>query len=188
MTPRRNLLTAAFVVLALIQAAVPLFMIARREATLRDGVQYKFRTAPVDPADPFRGRYVALRMEQESVVVPSGADFRRGERVFAVLEQTPDGFARLGDVSRTRPGSNAYIKARVRYPQSWGSTNTVSLDLPFDRYYMNEKQAPKAEQAYWQHSRRTSQTAYITVRVKSGSAVLENLYIGDKKVEDYIKQ
>ena len=188
MTPRRNALIAAFVVLALIQAAVPLFMIARREATLRDGVQYKFRTAPVDPADPFRGRYVALRMEQESVGVPAGADFRRGERAYATLERMPDGFTRLSDVSRTRPESNAFIKVRVNYPETGGTTNRVHLDLPFDRYYMNEKQAPKAEQAYWRNSRRTNQAAYITVRVKSGSAVLENLYIGDEKVEDYIKQ
>ena len=188
MTPRRNTLIAAFVVLALIQAAVPLFMIARREATLRNGVQYKFRTAPVDPADPFRGRYVALRMEQESVVVPKEADYRRGERVYATLTKTPDGFTRFGALSRTRPESEAFIKVRVRYPQSWGATNSVYLDLPFDRYYMNEKQAPRAEQAYWQNSRRTNQNAHVTVRVKSGSAVLESLYIGDKKIEDYLKQ
>jgi uncharacterized membrane-anchored protein len=184
----KNTLIVGFATLALIQIGVPLYMIARREATLRNGAQYKFRTAPVDPADPFRGRYVALRMEQQDVPVPKGSDYRRGERVYATLAPQPDGFTRIDGVSRSRPDGPAFIKTRVRYPNTWSTNSSVSLDLPFDRYYMNEKCAPEAEKAYWDNSRRTNQNAYVTVRVRNGSAVLEGLYIGDKTIEEFIRK
>ena len=142
---RKDALLAGFVALALIQIAVPLQMIAQREATLRRGDQYKFQTAPVDPADAFRGRYVALRLEQENVPVPKGSDFKRGERVFAALEVRSNGFARIGGVSRARPTDEAFIRTRVQYMSNWASNVTVRLDLPFDRYYMNDKLAPEAE-------------------------------------------
>lgn len=182
---RKTAIVTGFVVLALIQIAVPLFMIARREAILRSGVQYKFRTAPVDPADAFRGRYVALRMEQENVPAPKDA-FRRGERVYATLAPQSDGFTGIGAVVKTRPADEAFIKTRVRYMNNWSSNTTVQIALPFDRYYMNEKHAPEAERAYRDNNRRTNRNAYVTVRVKGGSAVLENLYIGDKRVEEFI--
>ena len=57
---KRKLLITSFILLCLVQTAVPLSMIARREFTLRNGRVYKFKTAPVDPYDAFRGRFVAL--------------------------------------------------------------------------------------------------------------------------------
>lgn len=61
----RNLLLALLVVLAAAQLAVPASMIVQRETVLTQGRVYKFKTAPVDPVDAFRGRYVALRFEEE---------------------------------------------------------------------------------------------------------------------------
>lgn len=49
-----------FALLCVAQWAVPLAMVQRAERTLSEGTAYRFRTAPVDPADPFRGRYVTL--------------------------------------------------------------------------------------------------------------------------------
>jgi uncharacterized membrane-anchored protein len=62
------------------------------------------------------------------------------------------------------------------------------LQLPFDRYYMNESKAPQAESAYWSHSRRTNQAAYVSVRVLDGFAVLEDLYIDDTPIQDFLKK
>ena len=55
-----------FIIVAAIQAAVPGSMVWKREHTLREGSVWKFRTAPVDPVDAFRGRYVALQFEAET--------------------------------------------------------------------------------------------------------------------------
>ena len=47
-----------FLVVALAQISVPASMIWKRQRTLREGRLWKFRTAPVDPVDAMRGRYL----------------------------------------------------------------------------------------------------------------------------------
>src|SRR5205085_8475834 len=65
-----------FVLVALAQLAAPGSLIWKRENTLRKGSVWKFRTAPVDPVDAFRGRYVALQFEVETqeVTRPANAE------------------------------------------------------------------------------------------------------------------
>jgi uncharacterized membrane-anchored protein len=195
---RKNLILTVFVCAAAVQLAVPLAMIARREQTLRHGRQYRFKTAPVDPYDAFRGRYVAINVDlsagtatnnwgwQNSVIVTNAAEIERGDRVFALIAETTDGFARVARLTRQRPEGDGYLRARVRWINTHGKQTDVSLDLPFDRYYMNEKKAPEAEKAYREHSRRANQDAYVTVRVLSGFAVLEDLCVGGRPIRDYL--
>ena len=54
-----NILFPLFIVVAVVQIAAPASMILRRERALDRGERFLFRTAPVDPYDAFRGRYVA---------------------------------------------------------------------------------------------------------------------------------
>jgi uncharacterized membrane-anchored protein len=180
---KKSIALYSFIAVSLIQLAVPMSMISKREATLKQGRQYKFKTAPVDPYDAFRGRFVALRMGQDRVAIESGSRFERGQAVYILLEEDEQGFASLTSPTLEKP-DEGYIKARVRYT----SGTNLYLNLPFDRYYMNEKDAPAAEAAYRKHSRRKEHDAYITVRVKSGFAVLEHLYVGDMTMEDFLKK
>jgi uncharacterized membrane-anchored protein len=182
---RRSLLIAACVGAALIQFAVPLGMIGRREAVLEGGRLFKFRTAPVDPYHPFQGRYVALNLENaSSVAVPNGRSYDRGQRVYAHLVEDADGFARVDRLSPKRPEGEDYFKTRVWYA---GTTNVV-LHLPFNQFYMPEHLAPKAEEQYRIHSSRTNRSAHVTVRVRNGYAVLENLFVDDKPIMDCLKE
>ncbi len=59
---KNKILIAAFFCVALLQIYTPVSMIIARESTLKEGVLFRFKTAPVDPYDAFRGRYVALRV------------------------------------------------------------------------------------------------------------------------------
>lgn len=174
---------ALFFCLALIQIAVPVWMIAHREMTLRNGRQFRFHTAPVDPYDAFRGRYVALGMRDDTAPVVPGLELRRNQKVYAVIEEDDEGFARFSSVTVDRPKDQAYIQARVNRV----SGDELELRLPFDRYYMEEKLAPAAEAAYRKHSQREALDAYVTVRVDSGFAVLEELYVGGKPVVEFIQ-
>jgi len=63
----------------------------------------------------------------------------------------------------------------------------AQIDLPFNRYYMEETLAPEAERAYRRHSTRKQRDAYITVRVLSGTAVLEELYVADMPIGEFLK-
>ena len=60
---KKILLISAFVLVVLVQLYVPAKMIWGREEVLNTGTEYKFRTAPIDPNDVFRGKYINLNYE-----------------------------------------------------------------------------------------------------------------------------
>ena len=172
-----------FCCVAAAQLAVPAAMILRRETTLHEGRLFKFRTAPVDPYDAFRGRYVALSIEGLDVPVPSGVELTRNQRVYVRIEEGEDGFAKLASITLDRPDGDAYVQARTAWPRS----GTVRLRVPFDRYYMDEEDAPEAERAYREHSGRGKRDAYVAVRVKKGFAVIEELYVGGEPIGEFVE-
>lgn len=175
---------AFFAVLSVFQIAVPLWMIANREMTLRDGRQFRFRAAPVDPYDAFRGRYVALQFEQNAAPVPADEKLAMNQKVYAQLAEDEQGFAHLVNVTANRPSGEAHVQCRV----SSITDSLVYLQFPFDRFYMDEKLAPAAETAYLEHSRREVRDVYVTVRVKDGNAVLEELYIAGMSIREFLSR
>lgn len=185
---RRNLLLLAFAAAVAAQLAVPAWMIAGRELTMRAGKLFKFKTRPVDPVDAFRGRYVWLGLEPGAVMVPDAKKWRTNQKVFAVLGTDSNGFAMVNRLERAMPaGGEASVKVRVLWSDIY--KNEVRIGWPgLDRYYMTEKKAPEAEKAYWDHNVRTNRGCHVTVRVRGGSAVIENLFIEDKPVSDWLNE
>jgi uncharacterized membrane-anchored protein len=181
----KSIALGGMLVLALAQLGVPVSMIARREATLRDGRVFRFKTQPVDPYDAFRGRYVTVRAAENAGLMREGEACEPRQKVYAVLDEDEDGFARIKEIATERPEGNDYIAVRA----SGGRVavgGKVHVRWPFGRYYMNEELAPRAEHVYREHSRRGKQDAYIAVRVRSGFAVLEELYVGGKAIADFL--
>ena len=179
----KGLLLSVFGAMVVAQIAVPCWMIAQRERTLREGRLYRFRTAPVDPYDAFRGKYVALRLEQ-GTLTNRYLNLSSGQKVFGALDEDTNGFARIREVRPEAPSTGDYVKARVRY--AWEAQ--IVLDLPFDRYYMEETRAPSAERAYWQHSRRQTNDTWVAVRVRSGDAALEELFIAGRPIREFLRE
>ncbi len=176
-----------FVGVALLQLAVPASMILRREQVLREGRVVRFRTAPVDPYDAFRGRYVALRYEQDTVPAQTGAqELSRGMPIYVQLEEGEEGFSRPVSYARTRPDAGVYMRVRVQWVH-WNDRE-IHIEYPFDRYYMNEREAPRAERAVQQLSRGNPQPTYVTVRLKDGMAVLEDLFLDGKSVDAFLQE
>jgi len=179
-----KLLGLALALLFLLQMAVPAGMIAGRELTLRKGEPFRFRTAPVDPYDPFRGRFVALNLEAARAPRPNGVELKYRQKVFALLAVDEAGFAYCSGIVVERPTEGDYLSARI----ASFDKEQVRLQLPFDRYYAEEQLAPEIERAYRANSRRDEQDAFIAVRVRQGRGVLEELYIGDLPVREYLHQ
>ena len=159
-------------------------MIVKRESTLKEGMPFRFKTAPVDPYDAFRGRYVALRVDAGKVTKTQGVDLKYGQKIYAQVDVDEQGFAKISKITIQKPQGLPYLVAKVAYP----SGNEVSLNLPIDRYYMEEKAAPRAEQVYREHSRRDKQDTYVIVKIKDGFAVIEGLYVGGQRIEEVVKQ
>ncbi len=166
------------------QLSAPLAMIGQRELTLRTGAAFKFRTRPVDPYDVFQGRYVALSISN-TVPIVSG-EYDRGARVYAVIAVGPDGFATFTGLSPRAPASGSYVRTRVQWAVTERDGMRATIRIPFDRYYLSEHDAPRAETAYREHSRRGSQDAYLVVRVRNGSAVLADLVVGGKPIREFL--
>ncbi len=177
-----GLLFGCFALMAVAQLAVPAWMIVSHEEILRTGEVFKFRTAPVNPYDAFRGRYVWLRIDHDSLPVPSGVQWTRGQEVFATIETDTDGFSRLGELRATRPDAGPYLTVRIN--QIYGQT--AYLHVPLDHFYMEESLALAAETAYREHTRPNNPTTYITVRIRDGNSVIENLWVDGVPIREFL--
>ena len=100
------------------------------------------------------------------------------------LDRDKDGFVEFVGLSEKRPQAGACIRVEVCLLGA-GAYHVI---LPFDRYYMEESQAPEAELAYREHSRGKTGDTYITVRVLYGMAVIEDLYVDGKPIREFLKE
>jgi GDYXXLXY protein len=173
---------ALFSLVALAEIALPAHSIFMRTQTLAKGRLWKLRAAPIDPVDALRGRYVTLAFVAETV--PQSETLPRQSEAYAILKETPDGFAVVDRLSPTPVSGDNVIKVTVS--GYWSGAQRV--EFPFSRFWLDEKTASAAEQAYATNSRREKQNAYATIRVRDGDAALEQLYIGDLPLADYLRR
>ncbi len=173
------------------QLAVLGSMIHSHEQVLREGEAFRFKTRPIDPADPFQGRYVALGFDNGTVPAGQGqiSGLRHREPIFATIETGEDGFARFSGWSRERPQSGAYLKTRflgesLRWNEASKRSESlgIRIDIPFDRFYMDEAKAPRAEAAVRDATRSTN--CWATVRILNGRAVVEDVVAKGQSLRD----
>lgn len=178
----KNLRLVIFLVVALAQLAVPAYAVWNRVKTLRTGRVWKLQTAPVDPEDAFRGRYISLRFSSEQI--PLGAAMERDDTAYAVLRENAQGFAEVERLSETQMSGDNVIK--VKLGGYWDGKQRFSFG--FDQFWVNEAIAPAAERAYNANSSRKNLNAYVTIRVRDGDAGLEELFIDGKPLKDYLRE
>lgn len=174
-----------FVIVALLQASVPLKMIYDSEVTQREGAEYKFRTEPIDPTDPFRGKYITLRFDTDEIATQDST-WVHGEKVFVYIEKDSAGFAKIKEVSHKELNTDAdYFTATVDYYMAYDQS--LRIDFPFNRYYMEEGKALEAEQAYQRHSANENpKPAYALVAIKEGNAILKDVIVDGIPIREYV--
>ena len=162
----KKTLLSILIVTIVVQIFIPAYMIWGKYDVLKHGEEVKFRVAPIDPYDAFRGRYVSLRYEH---------DLSYGERQgqFGVLEIGEDGFATVKKVTREQPKGELYLVSK----------DEDYFNIPLNRYYMEETLAPKAEDMISEEKE-----AYVTIRIKGDKAVLSGLYIDGNPVEKILTE
>jgi uncharacterized membrane-anchored protein len=180
----KRIVVLIFVLVALAQLAVPASIVWKRGQTLAHGRVWKFKTEPVDPVDAIRGRYVALRLAAEKAkATPEPLIKDASAPVFVTLKEDSEGFAQVDQISTERIVGDNVIQVENGY---W-SDGWQRVRFPFDKLWVAEKIAPQAEQAYRENSRRGKENAYVTVRVHNGDAALEQLYIDNQPLPDYLR-
>ncbi len=189
---KKKFLLMGFGAMVLLQLAVPGNMIFKWEWTLDQGTPYKFRVEPVDPRDPFRGNYLTLRYEADSVHVEAPSAWNDGASVYVAFDTSAQGFVRLSGVSQDpfekhRP----YFQARIEHvynSDSYSKDSYLRLKLPFERYFMAAEKAEQAEEIYRDAIRDSSRPVWSRVKVLDGRAVIEDVKIDGRSIEDMIEE
>jgi uncharacterized membrane-anchored protein len=123
----------AFWMLVALQAVVPPALIGWNELALATGETVTLRTAPVDPIDLFRGRYVTLRYDISSLRRPLGAE--PGDTVYVPLHHVGDHWT--GELPRRRrPREHPFIR---------GTITSSGITYGIETYYADEDEARSLE-------------------------------------------
>ena len=183
----KNTHIIAFIAMLIVQLLVPFTMILKHESVLQTGNVFKFKTAPIDPNDPFRGKYIRLNFDNALTIYNSKVDFDGQESAFVLLDKDADGFAKIKDVTKEEPDNREdYVKVKIYH--AYGSNHhRIRIIYPFDKFYMEETKAPEAEI----RSRRSfgnpdKKQSYALVAIKNGNAVLKDVIIDGRSVKDIV--
>lgn len=177
-----------FMLVGLLQLCIPTQMIFNQESILKNGVAYKFKTQPVDPSDPFKGKYINLNYEKD-VFKTKDSLWQRNEPIFVYLTKDNLGFATIETVSRSilPNNKNNYVKAKAGWYTSY--SQELNIKYSFTEYYMEETKAYDAEVAV-RNRRRDSMpnNTYALVYIKEGEAVLSDVIIDEISIKDYVEK
>lgn len=167
----------------LLQIAVPVWMIHDRETTLRTGTEIVFPVQPIDPADPFKGRYITLGFSTNLTHTILRPGLKPGK--LWVRYQVLDGKAvAISGVAKAPSSEGVWIKAQIRnfyYHQK----NEAKIDLPFQTFYLNESVAPATERLF---RGRKWKNVEAVVRVRNGKAVLAEVLADGKPIADAVRE
>lgn len=182
----KNLLITLFLFVVMAQLFVPAQMIYNQEDILNTGKIVKFQCEPIDPNDPFRGKYITLRFKESAIKVKNLKEWNSNETIFAKIETSKNGFAKIKSISKTKPTDNStYLKLKINYSDDY--ENKIYLDFPFNRFYMNEYKAKNAEEVYAESTIDTTKIAYALVATKNGEAVIKDVLIDNISIKELAK-
>ncbi len=185
MQHKKLLLILVFILVAMIQIYVPARMVYDSEVVLNEGSVYKFRTQPIDPTDPFRGKYITLRYDIDRFNIDTTEVWRQGADVFVLLTTDSLGFAAIKSISRSAPESAIdYVQAKVGY--TWKRQDYINIEYSFNRFYMEESKAYAAEVAYRNAARDRKAEAYALVHIRNGDPIVKDVLIDGVSIREVV--
>ena len=162
--------------------------------------EYFFETEIYDPYDPARGRYVQLNFRNRQVFLTKKNTAVAGymENCFAVLDTGKDGNAVITDLCKTRkeiPHGKDYLRVKYRgFYHEWDSKNKKrkktgyhSIELPFQRFYMNEKLAPEAENLVREYTRGKNEVRLKVKIYSDGGFSVDDLFVRGRPIRELIR-
>lgn len=196
----KSILLIAFIIVVIAQLFVPIQMINSQEDTLTTGKILKFKTAPIDPYDAFRGKFIYLNFKDDRIAVTDETRKSKYNDDIYITFRDSAGYALPLTASLTEPNSTTeYIKAKVNYVDgrailkfnpSFNNRDRlyVYIDYPFDRFYMNEDKAPEAEKVYNNGNVNLKNNVYAEVAIKNGVGVVKDVFVDGIPIKDYVNK
>ena len=170
------------------QLLVPAKLIFDSEKTNSAGTIFKFKVGPVDPYDPFRGKYITLTFMDNSVIRDTLEKFTYSESAFVLVEADSTGMAQVKSISHSTFPEPYYFEATVSSASVAYSDNfqTIRVEFPFNKFFLEETIAPGAETVY-RETRNDTVPAYALVSILEGKAVLRDVIIRDSSIADVVR-
>ena len=180
-----------FLAVSAIAALYPIYKIISYEFPFTQPAVYKFEIEALDPYDSFRGRYIVLSPRASIIIAENGEDFSGGRYVYAIVTRDKEGFAKIASLSMRQPDVPS-LKIRSpylerEYPGLKKGESAYRVELPFTKYFMNEKIAPKAEELTTKMLRRGVKTAAVVKIYRDGNYSVTDIEIGGRSIREYLK-
>ncbi|MDR1460446.1 MAG: GDYXXLXY domain-containing protein [Campylobacteraceae bacterium] len=171
---------AAFFTLCVIQLITVVYSAIKYETILLFGDVITLKAEPVDPYDPFRGRYITLNFEQR--YINTKKQFNE-TNIFFITFNNKENFSIIDDIFDIPPQSNELYLEVKGYIYTNGKVN---ITYPFDRFYMQENLAQYVD-SHGQKFFSDNEVA-AKIRVLSGKGIIENVVVGNVSISEFIKE
>jgi uncharacterized membrane-anchored protein len=176
-----------FIIMVLAQWAVPAKMIMQKDLVLKEGIKYKFLVQPIDPNDPFRGKFVVLSFRDNYFRVPVRKEaLNNNDKIFVTFQPDKEGYARISDISGTRPDRKDYLQTEIWYISQEKDSISIFVDYPFNKFYMEEYKAPETERVVNERLPDSAQKVYALVSILKGDAVINDVFINDSSIQQVL--
>ncbi len=193
-----------FFAFAAIIILVPVYVAVSSQNVLSNGKLYKFKPMAYDPFDPFRGKF--LRVNYETDNVRTKFDFKEGERAYVSIGVDKEGFAFFEEAYKSPPKKEDYLQTTIKWSgaveqvldqieaaaeqdgfdiSSIDSRGSVGIKIPdnMNKYFINEDDALRAEKIMLKER----ENIYIGVRILEGEVRLDNIFVHDQPILEYIE-
>lgn len=132
---------------------------------LSEGETFRFALKATEATELRYGQYAYLNLEADHA--PFREHIKRGDTVYAVLDKSKFGLARVLEVRATPPEGASYITAEVYDIRS----GEAYISYPFSVYYLSDEEKHHLEV----ESLKDQMQYTVTVKVKDGHGVAEKL-------------
>ncbi len=180
---------AVFAVAVAAQWILPLAGIWQHERVIARGAVVRIECVAPDPYDPLRGRYLAVRPAESRLPKPEGMPERDAVPVWATLVAGADGLSRIETLSLEPVSGPTVIRLVATWPHWEGapSPETVSVEWPFGRFYLNERLAPDADQLMAERFR-SGEKPVAQLRLLNGRAVLTDVLLDGESIRNVVRK
>ena len=160
--------------LILVWGIVLIGFIAFKQCTLQTGTEIMLKTVPVDPRDLFRGDYVVLRYDLNTIHLDSlladEGPYERDETIYVKLDNSSS-YAKATQVSKNRFEEGLFIKGTVTY----AGIQVLNVKYGIENYFVPQGTGKEIEKII-------GDIDVIIAVDKQGNALIKSLQYEGKKL------
>jgi hypothetical protein len=170
-----------FLIVVIVQLAVPSMMILNYENILNNGKIYKFELVTLIPKDTFRNKSPYIYFKESAFKNDTTKKWKRGEEIYVwIAKNSTDNFIQFNKISREFPNSIDFIKANI----SSIKDDSIALSFPFDKYIEVEPNLSKIKTLFKSSSTDSTFKCYALVSIINGTALISDVVFNNKPIKE----